>query len=262
MNRRKIKSIYDHPLYYEVAFSYRNICQEVDTFERCISLFSHIPVRTVLELGCGPAPHMVELMRRGYEYLGIDLNQRMLDFAGSRADRAGFSPALLKEDMVQFSLERQVDFAFVLLGSLYVTNTAELLSHFESVASALRPGGIYFLDWCVHFDRSMEDSGSWEIEQDELRTETSYSRRHVDLVGQTFEEVIKIRVEDHGNELELEEKHVKRAIYPQEFILLTEKTGRFDFVGWWNNWDLNEPIGEERTNARDKRIERPITVIR
>ncbi|RJP75137.1 MAG: class I SAM-dependent methyltransferase [Candidatus Abyssobacteria bacterium SURF_17] len=257
-----MNSIYDYPAYYEVAFSFRDIRREVDTLERCMSLFSRIPVHTMLELGCGPAPHMPELMRRGYEYIGIDLNQKMLDFASARAVHAGFSPTLLRRDMVQFTLARQVDFVFILLGSLYAANAAELSSHFESVAATLRPGGIYFLDWCVQFTRSSEDSGSWEIKQNQLRVKTSYTRRAIDAADHIFEEVIRLKVNDGDNELELEERNTKRAIYPQEFLFLTETMGLFEFMGWRNNWNLDEPLDERGAIPHDKRIERPIVVIR
>jgi SAM-dependent methyltransferase len=257
-----MKRIYDNPLYYEVAFSFRDISQEVDTMERCIKLFSLIPVRRMLELGCGPAPHIIELTGRGYEYLGIDLNPKMLDFAESKATRAGLSATLLNQDMVRFELEEQVDFAFVLLGSLFASNTAELISHFESTAAALRPGGIYLLDWCVQFDKMLEGSDSWVIERDNIRTETFCSTRYVDPVGQTMEEILRIEVDDQGNKLELEDKRMRRVIYPQEFKLLIEKKGCFEFIGWWNNWNLDDSILEGESYVSERKIERPITVIR
>jgi hypothetical protein len=40
------------------------------------------------------------------------------------------------------------------------------------------------------------------------------------------------------------------------FLLLLEKSGAFEFVGWWNNSDLAQPIP-----ARDL-VDWPMTVIR
>lgn len=254
--------IYDNPLYYEIAFSFRDIAREVDTMERCIQLFSRVPVRRVLEIGCGPAPHMMELMDRGYEYLGIDLSPKMLDFAAAKAEKAGLSPTLLSKDMIRFSLEDRADFAFVLLGSLFARNTADLISHFDSMAAALLPGGIYLLDWCIQFDKMLEGSDSWVIERDNIRTRTSCSWRYIDPVSQTAEELIQIEVEDHGTKMELEDRRLRRIIYPQEFILLAEKAGAFEFVGWWNNWNPDDPIKESNSAVPGQKIERPIAVIR
>ena len=39
-----------------VAFSYRDIKSEVDVFGECIRRYSKIPVRRILDIGCGSAP--------------------------------------------------------------------------------------------------------------------------------------------------------------------------------------------------------------
>ena len=54
-------------------------------------------------------------------------------------------------NFVDFRLKEPVDFIYIMLGSLYVNNTEELLSHFSAVEQALKPGGLYFLDWCIDF---------------------------------------------------------------------------------------------------------------
>jgi len=58
--------IYDFPIYYDIAFSFRDIGKEVDVFEECIRQFSRIKVKTVLELGCGNCSHTATLCDRGY----------------------------------------------------------------------------------------------------------------------------------------------------------------------------------------------------
>ena len=74
-------SLYAHPKYYEIAFSYRDIPHEVKTMCKLIDTFSLIPVKRVLEFGSGNSPHMVELLKRGYHYVGLDLSQKMLDYS-------------------------------------------------------------------------------------------------------------------------------------------------------------------------------------
>jgi hypothetical protein len=49
---------------------------------------------------------------------------------------------------------------------------------------------------------------------------------------------------------------VVRTIFPQEFLLLVEKSRQFEFIGWWNLWNLEEPV------EKAEHIDRPITVIR
>lgn len=34
----------------------------------------------------------------------------------------------------------------------------------------------------------------------------------------------------------------KRAIYPQEFLCLIDRSPDFEFLRWWNHWDLPQPL--------------------
>jgi SAM-dependent methyltransferase len=85
-----VNELYQNPKYYEIAFSFRDIPTEVDVFEGVITQYSRIPVSCVLELGCGPAPHLEELARRGYTYVGLDLSGPMLAYA----QKGGHNPGI------------------------------------------------------------------------------------------------------------------------------------------------------------------------
>jgi SAM-dependent methyltransferase len=105
-------SVYDFPKYYEVAFSWRDLPHEVDVFEEAFRRFSKIPVQSVLEVACGPAPHLPELAKRGYTYTGLDLSQPMLDWAKAKAEAAGVTATFVRGDLVRFALPGPVDFAY------------------------------------------------------------------------------------------------------------------------------------------------------
>ena len=251
-----MSGLYDNPKYYEIAFSFRDIPAEVDVFEECFKRFSLIPVKSVLELGCGNSPHMEELIKRGYQYNGLDLSPAMLDYSREKALRIGAESNLIHADMIDFSLDTKVDFVYVLLGSLYVKSTSELLTHFNSVAQVLKKGGLYLLDWCIQYDPLSEGGDSWEIERDGIKVKTTVSWKAINRVEQTFEETITLEVNDHGEKQSLIGKEIKRAIYPQEFLCFVLSFKHFEFVGWWNNWDLRQPL--EQAN----KIDRPIALVR
>lgn len=251
-----MSEVYQNPEYYEIAFSLRDIPGEVDVFEAAIKEYSRIPVSCVLELGCGPAPHLEELCRRGYTYVGLDLSRPMLDYAQQKADVLKATARFHMASMLDFQLDEPVDFAFVLLGSLYAGNTTELLSHFDAVGRALKPGGLYLLDWCVQFAPPPEGTASWQMVKDDITVQTTYHVRSVNLVEQTVEEIISQEVVDGDTQVVLREVVVRRDIYPQEFLLLMKTRSEFEFVGWWNSWDLSKPLDGAQA------ISRPITVVR
>jgi SAM-dependent methyltransferase len=255
---QKLKRLYDYPVYYETAFSFRDIRREADVFDECIKQYSRIPVRRVLELGAGIAPHMGEWARREIEYVGIDTNEKMLDYARSKAEKLRITATLLSADMRSFSPHRTVDFAYTMLGSLYAQTTEDVNSHFNSVGRALNPGGLYFLDWCVNFqwaDPSNADQ-SWKIERGPVKIEVRFRSEVFNRAAQTVKNTLIANIDDAGKLLKLETEDVVRTIFPQEFLLLMERSKKFEFLGWWNDWKLNTPI-EKAT-----RISRPIVLLR
>ncbi len=250
--------LYSNPRYYEIAFSFRDIKREVDVFEECFRRYSKIPVRRVLDLGCGPSPHLQELTKRGYEYVGLDINNVMLDYAKQKAKALGIAATFIQADMRHFSLEKPVDFAFTMLGSLYAETTEDLLSHFTAVAKALNSGGLYFLDWCINFQWGDISNGeqSWTMEKEGAKIDVRFVSEVVDRAAQICKHKILADVDEHGKILHLETVEVGRTIFPQEFLLLVEKSGRFEFIGWWNDWNLDESV------EKAEQISRPITVLR
>lgn len=249
-------SIYAHPLYYEIAYGYRDVAAETDVMEDAKARFSESSGRRVLEVACGPAPHLTEWARRGYSYTGLDLDARMLVRAETRAAEWPGAAALVQADLASFSLPQPVDFAYVLLGSLYAPDTAALEAHFRAMAAALNPGALYLMEWCVDFEPFTDCVDTWRWEQNGAATVTTYQARHVDRIAQIVEEDITLEVNDNGRTLRLKETTRKRVMYPQEFLRFIEGHPDFAFVGWWNNWDLRQPLEEAEA------IMRPLIVIR
>ena len=70
--------------------------QEVDFLERELAL---TPGARVLDLGCGAGRHAIELAKRGYDVVGIDISPTMLEAATKRAEEAGVRVAFRQGDL-------------------------------------------------------------------------------------------------------------------------------------------------------------------
>ena len=90
----------------------------------------------------------------------------------------------------------------------------------------------------------------------QVKVKTTYQTTLINPVEQIIAESLILEVEDEGVKKVFRETEMCRKIYPQEFLLFVAARSDFEFVGWWNNWDLSQPLGEAQ------QISRPITILR
>lgn len=243
--------VYDHPRYYDLAFSYRDFADEVDTVEQAWWRFAEGPLNTVCELACGHAPHADAFAERGVHYIGVDSAPPMLAEAVARHPRAQF----LEADVASFVLPECVDLLCVFLGSLYLADRPALDRHLARAAAALRPGGLYFMDWCVLFDDPRDLRDHWSVSRGPVRLSCDF--RAEPAQPGCFTEILTLAVDDDGHRFHLEERTTQFAITESELLAGLRRDGRFALVGSWNAWDLSRPLPEPGCQ-----VERPITVLR
>lgn len=240
--------MYESPLYYEIAFSGRNIRAETEFMAKLAAPGAHF-----LEIASGNSPHMRELLDRGYRYTGVELSPEMIDFSREKLG-TGDRVTLLQGDLRNFDVPEPCDFAFLMVCSLFVGDNAELDSHFDAVARALRPGGLYLLDGCVHF-RLPDGVLDWTMSRRGVRVHATVTWKF-QWVQQAFAEHVVLDVDDRGRPSRHEHRSVRRALFPQEFKQYIARRPDFEFVGWWNDFDLGKPIEEGQD------VLRPIVVVR
>jgi len=248
--------LYDNPFYYEVAFGFRDISKEVDFFELCIRKFSKIKVKKVLDIGCGPSPYMLELAKRGYSFAGLDLSKAMLDYSLEKAQKAGIKMKAIHADMRNFRARERFDFVFVMLGSIEVESNSDFLSHLSSVAGCLKSGGLYLIDAAIEFDWARQGGESWTMTRDGMTLNVTYEVVPIRYVEQKIIERTIVETMENGKTRVLKLEKIGKLMFPQEFLELVDKNGRFEFIGWYNNFDLTQPL-EKAT-----KFNRPMTVLR
>jgi SAM-dependent methyltransferase len=252
----KPTGVYDNPFYYDVAFSFRDISKEVDFFDKCIKKFSKTKVKKVLDIGCGPSPYMVELTRRGYAFTGLDLSKPMLDYSLDKARKSGIKIATIQADMRNFRAKEQFDFAFCMLGSVTAESNEDFLSHLDSVAACTKSGGLYLIDGAVQFDWTRLGKDSWTVIKNALRVNVEWSTSAVNYIEEKIMDRLVVEVIEYGKRKVFKTEKMDKIVFPQEFLELVKKNGAFKFLGWYNNFDLAQPL------ETAERFNRPMTVLR
>jgi SAM-dependent methyltransferase len=242
---------YRYPEYYDIAFATDDVGAEIDFCEAAIGAFSLVPVRRVFEVACGTAPYLAEWQRRGYRYCGLDLSPEMLGAARAKADALDADANFIAADMRKFDpvAVGAVDFAYVSLGSVYVASNREFLDHLRRVADVLPPGGLYLLDSVVWFEIFSDYRRYWERRRGGVTVRMTYRAELLDAVAQTYNEFVTLDVDDRGTPRKIESRVPTKIFYPQEFLCLIELSRYFEFVGWFNDFNLAAPVTPEGRHA-------------
>jgi SAM-dependent methyltransferase len=237
--------IYKQPLYYEIAFGFIDPKEQVDNFERIIKKSSKIEVKRFLDIACGPSLQLREIARRGYEAVGLDLSPEMLAYLRKKAKEEGLKIETVQADMYNFKLTRKADFAFIMMGSLDATSNEKFLSHLASVAVSLNGGGLYFIQ-NMSLDWTRKAKQTWTMTRDGITVRTGFESCFKDVLSQTYTEEMTLEVDDNGERKRFVQEEDLKFIFPQEFKLLLEINGEFEFLGWWkgncNTWHLDQPL--------------------
>lgn len=97
----------------------------------------------VLDLACATGRRTLELCRRGFDVIGVDIRADLLEIAGGEARLQNLWPYFVEEDPRYLEFEREFDLVLSLGGGAFehFEYDAENLRAFQAAARALRPGG-------------------------------------------------------------------------------------------------------------------------
>lgn len=101
----------------------------------------------VLDLGCGTGMMTEALARRGYDMIGVDNSEDMLQIAMEKRAESGADILYLLQDMQAFELYGTVAAVVSICDSMnYLTEYKDLVSTLSLVNNYLDPGGIFIFD--------------------------------------------------------------------------------------------------------------------
>jgi len=101
----------------------------------------------VLDLGCGTGSLTELLAARGYDMIGIDYSEEMLELAAGKRAESGQDILYLCQDMREFELYGTVRAVVSICDCInYITDPADLAEVFSLVNNYLDPGGVFIFD--------------------------------------------------------------------------------------------------------------------
>ncbi len=120
----------------------------IETDDNVIKENLHQEQNTILDLGCGTGTLTQLLAAQGYDMIGIDNAQEMLQIAIDKRDSAGLDILYLLQDMRTFELYGTVGAVISVCDSVnYLLEEEEIVQTFRLVNNYLFPQGLFIFDF-------------------------------------------------------------------------------------------------------------------
>ncbi len=181
----------------------------------------------ILDLGCGTGSMAEELAKRGYDMIGVDIAEDMLEIAMEKRMESGHDILYLLQDMREFELYGTVRGIVSVCDSVnYITEDEDLLEVFRLVNNYLDPKGVFIFDFNTEY-KYKEILGERTIAED--REESSFIwENYYDEEDKINEYVLSLFIQDGDDPdcyRKFQEQHFQRAYTLEEMKELLQNAG-------------------------------------
>ncbi len=196
----------------------------------------------VLDLGCGTGSITELLAKAGYDMIGVDNSEDMLEIAMDKRSRSGLDILYLLQDMREFELYGTVKAAVSICDSMnYILKKEDLVQVFKLVNNYLDPSGIFIFDMNTEYkythlladgtfaENREESSFIWENFYDEEEQINEYDLTLFIKEGELFRK--------------FEETHYQRC-YSLDEVKKAAKEAGMEFVAAYDAF-TREPVTDD-----------------
>ena len=201
----------------------------------------HINDGLVLDLGCGTG-NMTELLAEaGYDMIGVDNAEEMLEIAMEKREKSGRDILYLLQDMREFELYGTVKAIVSICDSVnYITEEEELLEVFKLANNYLDPKGVFIFDFNTIYKYS-EILGNQTIAEDREDCSFIWDNYYYEE-EQINEYELSLFIKESDSDLyrKYQETHFQKAYDLETMKRLVEQSG-LEYVTAYDAFTKNMP---------------------
>lgn len=150
---------------YDLFYADKDYTAECDLVESMFARHRPLPVRTILDLGCGTGRHACLLASRGYEVVGVDRSEDMLRAARERARANSVAATFMCGDLREVSVGSSFDAVLMMFAVLgYQITDEDLMKALTNARRHLPAGGLLVFDvWYEPAVRAQAPEERWRF---------------------------------------------------------------------------------------------------
>ncbi len=240
-------------MYHAIASIYDKLNKDIDYVswadfvERAFSKYLDIKPEIVLDLACGTGSMTVELAKRGYDMIGVDLSEDMLNEAYTRSIGQGI--LYLCQDMRSFELYGTVGAAVCCLDSMnYLTEDGDLDKCLFTLHNYLDPDGLLLFDVNtpykfknIYADNAYILEDEIDYGEDELSAVFCGWQNSFDEKSGICDFYLTVFEEAEDGSYTRREEHQRERCYTLEELKAALTHAGFEYLGSFGDFDFSEP---------------------
>ena len=207
----------------------------------------NVQPQRILDIACGEGTFAVEMAKRGFQVVGVDISEEMLKFAKEKAKNENVNVEFICGDMRSLDFNEEFGLVTCWFDSLnYLLTLKDLEKAFAGVYKALKKDGLFIFDmntkyglavgwarYSCHIEQETEDI--LEIHQTSYDFETDIATMRVIGLIKNGETWVKI-----------DEEHKEKAYTLREIRECLKRVGFKELACWGSIKDMSEPQPDTR----------------
>ena len=193
----------------------------------------------ILDLACGFGRHAIELSKRGFSVVGVDITADYITEAIRISSLEELTVKFICADLRDVSFKNEFDVVLNMAdGALgYLENDAENLKIFDLIASSLKKGGKHFMNICnaehaeCHFPKRYWELGEKELSLPEFHWDKETRRMLYGGWGLRFGEIAekpKVDELEAHSSIRLYSINEIEEIFKSRQMIIKDTFGNFD----------------------------------